>query len=119
MSHPRTKSPTHWISARIGVLVFIISADHMYMGMSGNHKGDDLQEAAALGAEHEEANIVTSLAVAGIPMPSKSNEGSVRSSKASSLFGSSGPASLKSEASTRSGRLESRAAPMQVLHLNI
>ncbi|BDA41482.1 Coiled-coil domain-containing protein 39 [Coccomyxa sp. Obi] len=77
------------------------------------------KEAAALGAEHEEANIVTSLAVAGIPMPSKSNEGSMRSSRASSLFGSSGPASLKSEASARSGRLQSQAAPMQVLHLNI
>ncbi|CAL8461790.1 g1321 [Coccomyxa elongata] len=77
------------------------------------------KEAAALGAEHEDANIVTSLAVAGIPMPSKSNGGSVRSSRASSVFGSSGPASLKSEASARSGRLQSRAAPMQVLHLNI
>lgn len=91
----------------------------MRMAMCCKHEGDDLQEAAALGAEHEEANIVTSLAVAGIPMPSKSNGGSVRSSKASSLFGSSGPASLKSEASARSGRLQSRAASMQMLHLNI
>ena len=89
------------------------------MVMSRNHGGEIVQEAAALGAEHEEANIVTSLAVAGIPMPNKSNEGSVRSSRASSLFGSSGPASLKSEASVKSGHLQSRAAPMQVLHLNI
>lgn len=81
--------------------------------------GSELQEAAVLGAEYEETNIVTALAVEGIPLPAKSRESSRRGSRASSINGSSQQASLKSEASTRSGRLVSRAAPMQLLQFNL